>query len=98
MKYFDSHRDAKWKGEGLRSGGKSLVLGGSSAVESKLLIPIGGSMKIIGKKRSGNGLVRVQLIGLNDIILFDKNIYLSVHFANTHLCSTICSLRVSVSC
>ena len=74
MKHFDSHRHAKWKGEGLRSRGKNLVLGGSSSAESKLLIPMSGSLKIIGKKKSGNGLVRVQLIDLNDVILFDKNI------------------------
>ena len=74
MRHFDSDRDAKWKGNGFSRSGKVLVLGGSSSAESRLLVPRTGSLKIVGRKRSGNGLVRLQLIGLDGVILFDKNI------------------------
>jgi glycosyltransferase involved in cell wall biosynthesis len=78
MRDFDSARDFKWTGRGIRVGeDRTIHLNPRGIAEHSARIPSAGRVKIIGRRRSGNGLARLQVLSVDDIILLDEKISLS---------------------
>jgi len=78
MRDFDSARDFKWFGSGIRVGTEKTVhLNPRGIAEHPARIPAEGRIKVIGRKRSGNGPARLQILSKDNIILLDEKISLS---------------------
>lgn len=78
MIQFDSIRNKSWNGRGIKVGDKSLVILKSAKLTHKLRLGPGEySIKIIGKKRSGNGVVSFGVEGDDSTFYLRKKVTFS---------------------
>ena len=78
MNIFDSKSNKKWSGSGISIGDENITFAMGAHAE----IPIGcirykSILRIVCKKRSGNGLIGVRIISQDKTIIFDSTITLS---------------------
>ena len=75
MNIFDSKSNKKWAGSGINIVGDHLVFGQAGKAEILVgRLKYDSVLKIVGKKRSGNGSVGIKVISKDKTIIFDEEI------------------------
>jgi glycosyltransferase involved in cell wall biosynthesis len=78
MIQFDSIRNKSWNGRGIKVGDKSLTILKSAKLSHKLRLSPGQyNLKIIGKKRSGNGVISFGIEGDDSSSYLSKKVTFS---------------------
>jgi hypothetical protein len=77
MKILDSHRNNNWESHGVSFLGKNIVMNANSKLYTKLSSFTLVTIKIVGKKISGNGALRLYIKNARGEILFSQNIKLT---------------------
>ncbi len=78
MRVFDSNTEKKWNGRGIRIDGVNIVMGKSAKAEHLVFLDKGKhNFKIIGRKRTGNGKVKIMIIAEDGSILMEEEISFS---------------------
>jgi glycosyltransferase involved in cell wall biosynthesis len=74
MKILDSHQKHNWKSSGVSFSSKNIIMSSNSKIYTNLSDFGSVNIKIIGKKISGNGLLRLCIKNVDGEIFFAKNI------------------------
>jgi glycosyltransferase involved in cell wall biosynthesis len=73
MKIFDSGKNVRWEGKGFNVNGTTLSILKSSRVYHSLTLRRGSyNLKIVGKKRTGNGKFKIEVISSRGQTFFNK--------------------------
>jgi glycosyltransferase involved in cell wall biosynthesis len=75
MKVFDSIKSQKWSGRGIRIEGSNILAFKSARFQHSINVTAGShTLKMVGKKRTGNGKAWVEIVSTDNKVVFQRQI------------------------
>lgn len=96
MKIFDSALNKKWSGVGYEVRGNSIIALKSAKFEQKISIHEGiYVIKVLGKKRTGNGSLFLEIVGSKNEILLKEEVNFTSNSLSEHSFSFVSSQNLA---